>query len=82
MIKQQALIFESPPNLNNPGTEKMKSNLEYIKQPSKCPGCNSEELEYDTLDYDAGEVYQPVFCHDCELKWLDIYRLNRFEARS
>lgn len=47
-----------------------------------CLHCGSEELDWDTRDYEDGEVFQEVTCNNCDKTWLDFYRLSDVEIRD
>ena len=54
-----------------------KNVAKYIKIGSRCPYCNSDNLNVEVAksDYDGVRIYQNVSCCDCEKGWTDIYQL-------
>ena len=42
-----------------------------------CPRCESDEIDGGPVVIERGEAQQLLFCHCCELEWLDIYKLHR-----
>ncbi len=47
---------------------------------TKCPKCGSENLEYDCLEIDASEVWQPAKCLSCGFRWLEVYTFSHNES--
>ena len=56
----------------------MKTQEEYLKSFSKCPSCNSEQIEGQSFDCDGSAVHQEVVCNDCEASWIDSYELHSY----
>lgn len=52
----------------------------YIKNSSKCPFCNSDSIEADSLDMEGDAVFQDIFCNECRASWRDMYKLVEVEA--
>ncbi len=54
---------------------------EYVKQGgSKCPWCESMELDGSGFEFDANAVWQEVNCGDCKNRWIDIFTLTAVES--
>lgn len=59
-------------------TDEMRK--EYLENfGTRCPFCDSENIESFDWDYGTGEVWSRVRCNDCKEKWVDVYRLIRVE---
>jgi transcription elongation factor Elf1 len=56
-----------------------KQEEEYLKSPSKCPYCKSEDIEAGAVDIDSGHAMQKVQCLNCEKQWRDHYELVAIE---
>jgi len=41
-----------------------------------CPICESVDLEWGSLEFEAGIVNQNVSCINCKVHWYDIYHLT------
>lgn len=49
----------------------------YLKQGGvNCPYCGSSNIEGDSFDVDAGNVYQDIRCLECDKEWCDEYSLT------
>jgi len=46
---------------------------------TRCPFCNSDQIEGDSFDAEGGQVWQRVRCLDCGESWHDVYTLVRVE---
>jgi hypothetical protein len=53
----------------------------YLKNPSRCPKCQSLDIAGDSLDFQTGSIAQKMFCNKCPTQWWDIYELVNVEAR-
>lgn len=63
--------------------KKWKTQKQYLKNPYKCPKCNSENISASEVEFiDGGEVIQNIDCLDCCAKWRDIYKLKEYEKRE
>ena len=52
----------------------------YVKQYGGCcPACRSGQIEGDSFDYEAAQVWQRIRCLACSASWTDIYRLQGYE---
>ena len=51
----------------------------YLKDSSKCPFCQSEQIEGGPVEIDGDTAWQKVSCLDCDKQWADIYRLADVE---
>ena len=40
-----------------------------------CPYCDSRDIEGGSMDFDAGEIAQRIFCHKCNERWTDVDKL-------
>jgi hypothetical protein len=61
----------------------VKQKKAYIKAGgNKCPFCRSEDIESSHFEVDSGHSWQPIFCHECESEWNDIYKLADVEVTS
>lgn len=61
----------------------MQTNQEYIDQGgTKCPYCNSYDIEGQEINIDAGSVWQDVICHQCGQEWQDTYTLTGFASTN
>jgi len=47
----------------------------YLKAPSKCPYCQSDEITAQSFDADSEGGSQPVNCDECHASWVDVYQL-------
>lgn len=47
---------------------------------TKCPFCQSENIEGGQFTVDAGIATQPMGCTDCESEWDDQYSLVGYTA--
>lgn len=59
-------------------TKTQKKN--YLKTPSKCPYCGSENLDCGTMQVDGKDAWQSVECNDCHAQWRDVYKLADVES--
>lgn len=48
---------------------------EYLKNPTKCPFCQSDNIEGEEIETGGGEASQQMGCNDCGEEWVDGYRL-------
>jgi transcription elongation factor Elf1 len=46
---------------------------------TKCPYCNSEDIQGHSVNIDAGTAWQDVECNECGQGWHDIYTLTSYE---
>jgi predicted Zn-ribbon and HTH transcriptional regulator len=53
----------------------MKSQREYIGTSSRCPCCDSSDVEGRFVEIDSGGAFQPVDCSACGFSWTDNYKL-------
>lgn len=53
----------------------MKNKEAYLSSPSKCPYCDSEDIESGALDADGAVATAEVECNNCHKSWTDVYRL-------
>ena len=44
-----------------------------------CPACRSGQIEGDSFDSEAAQVWQRLRCLACGASWTDIYRLQGYE---
>ena len=57
----------------------MLTEKEYVDiSGSRCPFCNSENIEGGNMDYYGSGVSQEVLCLDCGKRWMDDYSLTGF----
>ena len=42
----------------------------------RCPYCQAEDIEGDSVEIDEGTASQEVRCHDCGKGWVDCYSLT------
>ena len=55
-------------------TEKMEQ--EYLENSGgKCPVCNSDDINADSVELDGSQGYGNVDCAECGATWTDIYKL-------
>jgi hypothetical protein len=62
------------------GENKMSVTLEqerkYIQRNgTRCPYCESRDIEADSARLDGSEVFSNVSCHCCGKGWTEIYKL-------
>lgn len=51
--------------------------FQYVQhQGTKCPYCDSQDLEGGCMEGDGNAVYLPVTCLECGKTWSDIYTLT------
>lgn len=41
-----------------------------------CPYCNSQDLKYDTIEFEDGHVYYPCTCRNCKRYFQEWYYLD------
>jgi len=52
----------------------------YIKGAAqKCPYCNSNELEADSMETDCTGAWREVSCTSCGKKWNEVFTLTDIE---
>ena len=52
----------------------------YVKDGGvNCPYCQSDQIEGDGVEVDAGRAWQEMFCPNCEKSWTDRYTLTSIE---
>jgi len=50
---------------------------EYVENGGrKCPKCNGEEIEGDSIEVNDNKVYQSIWCRICNAEWTDEYTLT------
>lgn len=49
---------------------------EYLEHPSRCPVCNSGELEGGSYQGDGNHIFQNIHCLNCGALWDDVYTLT------
>lgn len=54
-----------------------KQSTEYLLDPTRCPYCQSEDIEGQGFEYD--DMSQIIECNNCERRWKDIYTLTAVE---
>lgn len=47
----------------------------YMKYPSKCPYCRSEELYLDDRDHELHETYFNYRCNKCHEAWVEVQKI-------
>jgi len=52
----------------------------YLKHPSKCPHCSSEDLDASPVDVDGKIGLSNVVCKDCGESWCDTFTLTDVEG--
>jgi len=53
-----------------------EQSRKYIEQSGvNCPHCNSSNIEGGSMDMNAGNIYQNIWCNDCQEEWTDEYAL-------
>ena len=45
-----------------------------------CPYCRSKDVSAGAIDVDADAMTQWMGCDTCEKRWLDVYKLQGWEA--
>jgi hypothetical protein len=55
------------------------SEKDYIKDPSKCPVCGSEDISGGDLEFESGIITQEIWCPECNALWRDIYELTGYD---
>lgn len=51
----------------------------YLEDSSKCPFCQSYQIEGSSVEISNDRAYQTVSCNDCDKRWTDIYKLSDVE---
>lgn len=59
-----------------------KTIEEYIKNPSLCPFCGSEDISGGSIEVDSGGAWQEVCCANCSNNWYDLYQLVGYKEVS
>lgn len=50
-------------------------------QGTHCPNCQETlEINYGSIDFDGGHMYQPAYCMVCDAQWEDVYRLMGYRG--
>ncbi len=57
----------------------MKTQEEYLQDPTACPFCGSTSIDGADVTVDGGSANQHVECMDCRREWRDVYSLIEFE---
>ena len=57
-----------------------KQKKKFLKNPSVCPFCGSNDIEGKLPEIDCGACWQSVSCVACKRKWDEIYKLVDVEA--
>lgn len=61
----------------------MQTNQEYIDNGgTRCPHCNSYDIEGQEINIDAGSVWQDVICNHCGKEWQDTYTLTGYASTN
>ena len=61
----------------------MQTNQQYIDNGgTKCPYCNSHDIEGREVNIDAGSAWQDVICHQCGQEWQDTYTLTGYASAN
>lgn len=58
-------------------TDREKRNKETT--PGICPGCGSEDVNFEDVDFQADTNYQECSCNDCDCRWHEIYKFCQKE---
>lgn len=54
-----------------------KQKIEHVKnQGTLCPSCKSDQIVGDCIDHEHNHIRQEMFCNDCYLEWVNIYKLT------
>ncbi len=54
----------------------VKQAKKYLEQRGlACPFCGSRDIEGGSMNFEAGEIAQKIFCHECDERWTDVYKL-------
>lgn len=56
--------------------------IAYLASPSRCPICGSDDITANAPDFVLGEVYQDVWCKQCDTEWEDRYTLASMEIKT
>jgi len=56
-----------------------KQKEKYLRYPGICPHCESYELTYEKVIFEANKVWHEISCGKCNKKWADIYSLTDVE---
>jgi len=54
----------------------------YLKNPSRCPFCKSNNISGGEIDMESLETWQHCSCDDCHEEWMDIYKLCSVETQE
>ena len=55
----------------------VKQAKKYLQQRGlTCPFCGTWDIEGGSIDFEAGEIAQRIFCHACNEQWTDVYKLT------
>jgi len=54
----------------------------YLNDSTKCPFCQSNQIEGSSVEISNNRAYQTVSCNDCDKRWSDIYTLSDVEELS
>jgi hypothetical protein len=51
--------------------------------PDKCPNCGKEEeYDYQDIHIEGGDVWQEIFCLNCEKGFNEVYTIRGWESRE
>ena len=54
-----------------------KQAKKYLEQGGLvCPFCGSQHIEAGSMIFEAGGITQRIFCHACNERWTDVYKLE------
>ena len=43
-----------------------------------CPHCHSESIEGKSFETDTDEIWQDMYCLDCDSTWTNTYKLTGY----
>ena len=61
---------------------KNKTQKEYLDSPSRCPHCDSDDIEGGHVTIDSGGASQTVSCLKCDSAWVDDYQLIGYKMED
>jgi hypothetical protein len=67
-------ISDAPVNAN-PDESQEKARRFVEAAGARCPSCNSEDIDFGTVELDAQCAYQEACCRHCQKRFCAVYRL-------
>ena len=60
----------------------MKNLKEYLKDPDKCPFCDSENITGGDTDFSCINAWRNIKCNSCLKEWIEEFTITNIEEAA